>query len=106
MDTLADLVVKLSADFGDVESQLTGVADSLKKIGDTAVATGAELHSGMDAALQSLEDKGATLAEAMAQLDAGFKDVGAAAAPAAEQLNLFDEALSVPYEDATGQLNL
>jgi ABC-type transporter Mla subunit MlaD len=88
-----------------------GAANADKLSGSIAdAATGI---ANFEARIQALVDTGSTLAEALAAVQGGATGVaegvdaaGGAAAMAAEQMALFDEALMVPYEDAAGQLNL
>lgn len=110
---LADLVVRLRADFGDVDKKLDSVTESMDLFGESAAETGKAIDSELDAKIESLLSSGMSLAEALQHLaDAAatvappIEAAGAAAEQAAEQMSLFDEAAHVPYADASGQLNL
>jgi hypothetical protein len=75
-----------------------------------ALAAAGVAAEGMGAATeQAGSEAGAALTEAASgagTLAAGLSETGAAAGEAATQLGLFDEAVTVPYADAAGQLNL
>lgn len=74
---------------------------------------GAAAAGEFEAKIQALVASGSTLAEALQKVETGSREMGSAtsaagnaAATAAAQLKLFDEAAMVPYADAAGQLNL
>ena len=90
-DTLADLVVRLSADFSGSTSQVNSFIAKLEQM------------EGQSAAVSDAVDK---IATATSNAAAPLAEVGESAAAAAEQLALFDEASQIPFEDEAGQLNL
>lgn len=121
-----DIVGDYSRLQGDIDAATQIAARGGEEIaaGLNAGASGADaLSSAVSAAalgMASFEDQigalvasGSTLAEALAAVEAstsgiteGVEAAGSAAAVAAEQMTLFDQALDVPYADAAGQLNL
>jgi hypothetical protein len=121
-----DIVGDYSRLQGDIDAATQIAAQGGEQIaaGLNAGAAGADaLSSAVSAAalgMGSFEDQiaalvasGSTLAEALASVEAsssgiatGVEAAGAAAAVAAEQMTLFDQAIDVPYQDAAGQLNL
>ena len=92
-ETLADLVVKLSADFGNVGPQLASLAGQFDAVGTSATKTGAIIDSELDSKLQALMDSGSTLAEAMAKVGTSIEDVAPSASSAAEAMTAFDESI-------------
>ena len=91
---------------------MNAAAGALDSIGSgmTGAAGAAQIF---DDKLQALFDQGMTLSEALTSLggsaetlSGALTTIGDAASGAAEQLSLFDEAATVPFADAAGQLNL
>src|SRR5713226_5032222 len=100
MESIADLVVSLRADFGDVAKKTDELSKDIKDLGDAAKSTGKTLEDDLTAQLESLFAKGMTLSEALDAMSPKVEEVGSAAGQAAEQMALFGEEMQIPYADA------
>jgi hypothetical protein len=109
IDAAAQVAAKGGEEIASALSAGAANADALS----SSVASATSSIETFEGQIQALVDSGLTLAEALAAVGEGAQSIattveqtGQAAEAAAEQLSLFDEALSVPFADAAGQLNL
>jgi hypothetical protein len=108
-----DAAVQVAAKGGEeIAAAFTSAASGADAI-STAVAAAASSMGDFESQIAALVNSGSTLAEALAAVQSGtdavatgVEQAGAAAATAAVQLDLFDQAIEVPYADAAGQLNM
>jgi hypothetical protein len=119
---LTDLEAGFQQAVGDASVAGKAVADALSEavsgndLGEKIVqdlAPAQEAFTAWQTQIESLVASGSTLAEAMAAVSAPAAAVatevsaaGEAAQSAAQQLNLFGEAVRVPFAEASGQLNM
>ncbi len=109
IDQATQIAAQGGQEIAEALSKGAAGADALS----SAVAAAASGMGSFESQIEALVNSGSTLAEALVAVSVGVEGIasgvgeaGSAAAEAAEQMLLFDEAISVPYADAAGQLNM
>lgn len=129
-ENIGGISISVTADYSKLQSDIAASAQIAAQGGQEIAealskgAAGADALSGAVTAaasatatfeqqIEALVNSGSTLAEALAAVQvasegiaSGVGAAGESAAAAAEQMGLFDEAVSAPYADAAGQLNM
>ncbi len=113
-EIVGDLVVQITGDYSKLDADIQQAAQVAASGAGTIASSFGSAATAVDTFEQrigALVESGHTLAEALEKvsaqdLSASFAATGNAAAQAAQQIDLFDEAIQVPYADAAGQLNM
>lgn len=109
-ENIGSLNVSIGADYSSLQSTLQQ-AESAAQAGGAAIGasftSAAQSANVLQAAMEAMVSGAISFDEALQTVSADTGVVGSAAMAAAEQLDLFGNAVSgIPWADATGQLNL
>jgi tape measure domain-containing protein len=116
VESIGGVSVQVVGNYAPLLEDLAAAQAAAAKAGADIAAglnKGAAAAGEFESKISELVSSGSTLAEALQKVQTGAAamssavgSAGAAAASAATQLKLFDDAAMVPYSDAAGQLNM